>query len=176
MDTSSWQLFELQALFNIEKGTRLTKADMKPGNIPFVGATAFNNGVTAMIGNDNALHPANVITVAYNGSVGEAFYQETQFWASDDVNILYPKFRLNRNIALFFLPLIRAVGKNYAFVNKWKIEDMAVSMILLPVLNDNSPDWRFMETFMEDQLKLARETIKFFRPNARFTIGEKGTH
>ena len=55
MDTSSWQLFELQTLFNIEKGTRLTKADMKPGDIPFIGATAFHNGITAMIGNSDAL-------------------------------------------------------------------------------------------------------------------------
>ena len=168
MDTSSWQLFELQTLFNIEKGTRLTKADMKPGDIPFIGATAFHNGITAMIGNSDALHPANVITVSYNGSVGEAFYQESQFWASDDVNILYPKFELNRNIALFLIPLIRAAGKNYAFVNKWKIEDMASSTILLPTIRDNCPDWSFMETFIEKQLKLAMATITFFRPDARF--------
>lgn len=166
MNTTSWRPFELRRLFNIEKGTRLTKADMTPGDIPFIGATAFNNGVTAMIGNNEVLHPANVITVAYNGSVGEAFYQENSFWASDDVNILYPKFKLSRNKALFLLPLIRAVGKNYAFANKWKVDDMANSIILLPVLNDNSPNWNFMEMFMERELKRATETIRFFCPNA----------
>ena len=67
MDISSWTPFDLESLFDIKKGTRLTKAEMKPGNIPFIGATAFNNGVTARIGNNEYLHPANVITVSYNG-------------------------------------------------------------------------------------------------------------
>ena len=148
MDTSAWTPFELTFLFDIEKGSRLTKADMKPGNIPFVGATAFNNGVTARIGNNEKLHPANVITVAYNGSVGESFYQEESFWASDDVNILYPRFPLTRNIALFMIPLIRAAGKQYAFVDKWKLDDMRKTGILLPVNNDGSPNYAFMESFM----------------------------
>lgn len=153
MDTSSWSPFALAELFDIEKGTRLTKADMKPGAIHFIGATAFNNGVTAKIGNDEHLHPANVITVSYNGSVGEAFYQEEPFWASDDVNILYPKFSLTREIALFLIPLIRAAGKQYEFIDKWKLEDMKATVIRLPVSENGSPDWTWMESFMAKQLQ-----------------------
>ena len=159
MDISSWTPFDLESLFDIKKGTRLTKAEMKPGNIPFIGATAFNNGVTARIGNNEYLHPANVITVSYNGSVGEAFYQEVSFWASDDVNVLYPKFPLTRNVALFLLPLIRAAGKQYAFVNKWKLEEMKKSGILLPTSEDGSPDWSYMDSFMDVQLKQAGKMI-----------------
>ena len=80
---------------------------MKEGNINFIGASAVNNGVTAHIGNSEHLHPANTITVSYNGSVGEAFYQTQIFWASDDVNVLYPQFHLTPQIALFIQPIIR---------------------------------------------------------------------
>ncbi|MDR2438092.1 MAG: restriction endonuclease subunit S [Planctomycetaceae bacterium] len=48
----------------------------------------------------------NKITVSYNGSVGWAFYQPTDFLACDDVNVLEPRFNLNRYIAIFITTLI----------------------------------------------------------------------
>ena len=51
IDTSTWKPFPYQALFRIEKGERLTKADMKEGGIRYISASAFNNGITAHIGN-----------------------------------------------------------------------------------------------------------------------------
>lgn len=45
-----------------------------------------NNGCTAMVGNTENMHPANTIIVCYNGSVGETFYQDRPFLASDDIN------------------------------------------------------------------------------------------
>ena len=98
-----YKQFKIGELFEIKKGKRLTKADMIDGNINFIGATSVNNGITARISNDKYIHPSGTITVTYNGSVGEAFYQIEPFWASDDVNVLYPKFQMNEKIALFFL-------------------------------------------------------------------------
>lgn len=40
LDISSWKLFQLSELFNVQKGKRLTKADMKDGKIRFIGASA----------------------------------------------------------------------------------------------------------------------------------------
>ena len=85
MDTREWASFALGALFNIVKGKRLTKAEMKSGETPFIGSSALNNGCTAMIGNDKNQHPENTITVCYNGSVGETFYQNKPYIASDDM-------------------------------------------------------------------------------------------
>lgn len=133
----------------MEKGTRLTKADMKSGTINFIGASAANNGVTAHIGNTEHLHPANTITVSYNGSVGEAFYQTQTFWASDDVNVLYPKFSMTPQVALFFLPIIRKVGKRYAFENKWKLEDMESETIPLPCHPNGQPDYDYMGAYIQ---------------------------
>lgn len=46
IDTSEWQEFQIGELFDIVKGTRLTKANMREGNNRFIGASAVNNGVT----------------------------------------------------------------------------------------------------------------------------------
>lgn len=148
IDITNWKEFEISNIFDIVKGTRLTKANMHKGNINFVGASAINNGITCKIGNTEHLHPAGTITVSYNGSVGEAFYQTEVFWASDDINVLYPKFPMNHYIALFILPIIKQIGKHYAFVDKWKKDDMEKDTIPLPILKDNTPNWQYMENYM----------------------------
>lgn len=150
IDTSKWKNFEIGSLFDIVKGTRLTKANMKPGDIRFIGSSAMNNGWTTSIKNDEHLHPANTLTVCYNGSVGETFYQDAPFWASDDVNVLYPKFKMNERIGMFIAPLIRSVGQRYAFVDKWRMEVMEHGEIKLPVDKEGIPDWSYMDLFMQN--------------------------
>ena len=156
LDISSWKLFQISELFNVQKGKRLTKADMKDGKIRFIGASAINNGITAYISNDEHLHPQNTITLSYNGSIGEAFYQDEIFWASDDVNVLYPKFEMNREMAFFIIPLLKTAGKRYAFIDKWKKEDMEKSKIPLPVDKDGNPDYKYMENHIVNKFDMIK--------------------
>ncbi|MGN8833705.1 restriction endonuclease subunit S [Selenomonas montiformis] len=159
IDTSVWKPFEIKRLFKVVKGKRLTKKDMLDGDTPFIGSSAFNNGVTNYIGNDNNVHEGNLITVAYNGSVGETFYHDYKFIASDDVNVLYPKFELNKFIALFLCPIIKKAGRAYEFVDKWKKEDMEKTLIYLPAISKDEPDWQYMETYMKKILEKANRNI-----------------
>lgn len=148
---STWRDFIISDLFDIVKGTRLTKKDMRMGGIRYIGASAVNNGITAYIANDTDLHPANTITVAYDGSVGASFYQDKPFWASDAVNVLYPKFALNRDIAMFIIPIITKVGKEkYEFRDKWKKEYMEKDAIKLPATSDGQPDFAYMERTIKE--------------------------
>lgn len=159
IDTSKWKYFPISSLFDVVKGTRLTKADMRDGEINFIGASAVNNGITAHISNDEHIHPANTITIAYNGSVGEAFYQDKQFWASDDVNVLYPKFEMNRFIAFFIIPVLKKAGQRYAFIDKWKKEDMKKDCILLPVDENHQPDFSYMESYIKNVEEKAKSNL-----------------
>lgn len=159
IDIKDWQPFALESLFDVVKGSRLTKADMKEGNIRYIGATAFNNGITNYIGNNEEIHPSGTLTVCYNGSIGQTYYQDKEFWATDDVNVLYPKFSMNKYIALFLVPLIRSVGRNYAYTDKWKIEDMKSSIVCLPVNEQNQPNWAYMEQYMKTIEKQVRTSI-----------------
>lgn len=162
VDTREWGSFALGTLFNIVKGKRLTKAEMKSGKIPFIGSSALNNGCTAMIGNDKNQHPENTITVCYNGSVGETFYQDQPYIASDDVNVLYPKFTMNRQIALFIVPLIKGVSSRYDYIDKWKKEAMEADKIYLPVDKTGQPDWAYMEEYMRKVEERVKKTINTF--------------
>lgn len=159
IDVSGWGEFRMEDIFDVIKGTRLTKADMKDGTIKFVGSSAMNNGETHRIENNEKLHPANTITVCYNGSVGETFYQDEIFWASDDVNVLYPKFDMTKLMAMFICPIIKSVGQKYAFIDKWKQEDMKNETIRLPITSTGEPDWQYMEDYMRKIMDKSQQII-----------------
>lgn len=149
LKTEAWDSFELKKLFDIKKGQRLTKADMKPGSVPYVGASDTGNGVTARIG-QAPIHEGGTISVSYNGSVAEAFYQPEPYWATDDVNVLYPKgFKLTPEAALFICTLIRLEKYRFNYGRKWHLERMRDSIIKLPVTAEGSPDWAFMEQYIK---------------------------
>lgn len=104
LGVETWKDFCLGDYFEIKKGKRLTSDEQTEGSTPYIGAIDSNNGIANYIGQD-AIHAGNTISLSYNGSVGEAFYQPKPFWATDDVNVLY--FReengvaFNKYIALF---------------------------------------------------------------------------
>lgn len=151
LNKGTWKWFKLgdKRLFIIKKGKRLTKADMIDGDIRYIGAIEGNNGVSGYIANDKYLHPANTITVSYNGSVAEAYYQDKKYWATDDVNVLYPQFELNQYIALFITTIIRKEKYRFNYGRKWDKELMEESQIKLPVDLQGNPDWKFMEDYIK---------------------------
>lgn len=148
LSARDWGAFELQELFEIRKGQRLTKADMLPGTTPYVGASDTNNGVTATVGQP-PIHEGGTISVSYNGSVAEAFYQPVSYWATDDVNVLYPRrFTLTPATALFICTIIRMEKYRFNYGRKWHLDRMRESTIKLPITETGDPDWSYMENYI----------------------------
>jgi hypothetical protein len=148
LENFRWKLFKLDRLFDLKKGRRLTKAHMQEGATVFIGATDKNNGITSMVG-QQALHPGNTITVSYNGSVAEAFYQPIPYWCSDDVNVLYPKFILTPALATFICAIIRQEKYRFNYGRKWNLERMRESEIHLPADATGQPDWDLMTAYIQ---------------------------
>jgi hypothetical protein len=146
--TSRWKPFGLGRLFDLRKGRRLTKANMVPGTTPYVGASDTSNGVTARIG-QKPIHQGNTISLTYNGSVAEAFYQPVPYWATDDVNVLYPRFRLTPEIGLFLCTVIRMEKFRFNYGRKWHLDRMRESHIRLPATPAGEPDWEFMAHYVK---------------------------
>lgn len=151
LDVASWKEFCVGDLFEIKKGKRLTSDDQTDGETPYIGAIDSNNGVANYIG-QAAIHDGNTISLSYNGSVGEAFYQLRPFWATDDVNVLYFKeengIAFNKYIALFICAVLRQEKYRYSYGRKWVLESMRTTIIKLPE-KDGRPDYSFMESYMK---------------------------
>jgi hypothetical protein len=152
METKNWKWFRYDEIFDIKKGKRLTKANMVNGDIPYIGATDSNNGITARVSNSEHLHSANTITVSYNGSIAEAYYQTKMFWATDDVNVLYPKFEMTPFSALFLTTIINKEKYRFNYGRKWDKELMQVSKIKLPIDKTDNPDWQWIEKYVKESL------------------------
>lgn len=144
--TGDWGDFSVSELFEVKKGKRLTKEDQTDGETPYVGAIDSNNGVSNRIG-QKAIHDGGTISLSYNGSVGEAFYQPEAFWATDDVNVLYPKrgTRLNQWTGLFICTILRQEKYRYSYGRKWVLDSMNETAIRLPQTPEGKPDWGEME-------------------------------
>lgn len=149
LDVKEWKNYQLKDLFDFVKGKRLTKEDIIPGEINFLGAISDNNGVREKIDTEYYWE-GNCITVNYNGSVGEAFYQEKKFWASDDVNVLYAKktWKMNKFIALFIITVIKANKYRFSYGRKWTMDKMKDFIIKLPSKCDGSPNFEYMENYI----------------------------
>ncbi len=148
LSTDAWSSFRYDQLFEIKKGQRLTKAAMSAGETPFIGAIDAKNGRRQSV-DAEPNHPGNTITVNYNGSVAEAFYQPEPYLASDDVNVLYPKFDMTPLSAMFLCTLIRLEKFRFSYGRKWRLGRMKESVIKLPTAKDGTPDWAFMESFVK---------------------------
>lgn len=151
IDKENWSEYRMGDLFNFIKGRRLTKADMIVGDTNYLGAISENNGVRQHIQAESEdICSPNCITVNYNGSVGEAFYQSEPFWASDDVNILYANgWEMNKYNALFIVTVIKANRYRFSYGRKWTLEKMKDTILKLPQAEDGSPDFTYMENYIK---------------------------
>lgn len=171
LNTSRWNWFRYDEIFEIHKGFYNKKPENHTGNnIPFIGAIDNNNGVSeyydvqdveeaSKTGDDNnaplseKIFEGNCITVSNNGSVGYAFYQAKPFTCTHDVNPLYLHSKwnqeLNPYIALFLCSLIEKERYRWTYGRKWRPKRMPSSLIKLPVDNTGNPDWQFMEDYIK---------------------------
>ncbi len=149
LEIKKWKYFSFNELFKIEKG-RETFMGNKNGEFVFISATRENNGVTDFVSNGNKIFEENTITVPSNGaSTGEAFYQDKKYFATGDVNILIPLFKLNKYIALFLTTIIRLEKYRFSYGRKWGKDRMLDSKIKLPNNERGEPDWGFMENYIK---------------------------
>lgn len=167
INVDNWKLFEFSKIFRIEKGFYNKKPESSGnGNIPFLGATDSNNGVTgyytldeietsSKTGNepnetlDRKIFSGKAVCVTNNGSVGYAYYQDNQFTCSHDVNPLYRiDGEFNQFTGLFIASIIMKDRYRWGYGRKWRPDRMKKSKILLPATKTGEPDWLWMESFI----------------------------
>lgn len=160
VDVSGWGTFVLGEIADVTKGSRLRRQDMIEGTYRHIGASAMNNGVTRTVGNDEHLNDPHCLTVAYDGSIGESFYQDEKFWATDAVNIVRVKDDIDQHAYLFLATVLRVVGKGYKYTDKWTAKKMTVEEIRLPQTADGKPDWEYMSEHMRKHAEVGKARVE----------------
>lgn len=153
LNTNEWKPFEIGELFDVQ----LSKGDLKLnevdcGIIPLISSGDTNNGYIgkiSKIGDGKAeIFTKNKITL---DMFGNAYYQDKDFFAVSHgrVNILSPKFELNKYIGLFIIPIIEMEQYKYSY-GRAIYSKVAENMIInLPATEQGIPDWKFMEQYIK---------------------------
>lgn len=146
LDIENWNYFSLSEIFTFKRGKEIINK-CEDGNIPLISSSEKNNGIGMYI-NNGFLIDGNVITLAINGSIGEAFYQPHPFCATTDIIALCPKFTLNKYIGLFTCAVLRKEKYRFNYGRKWGYERLINFKIKLPTQN-YKPDFEFMENYIK---------------------------
>lgn len=156
LNVEEWKEFRLDELFEINYGTFIsTKSeDGAIGSTPYITTTANNNGIGRYIKREPD-YPANSLTIATDGTIGEVFYQETAYCASNITGVLIPRFEFNPYIAMFLITILKQERFRYSYGRKWSIQKVRETVVRLPEKEGN-PDWKFMEEYVKS-LKWSRE-------------------
>lgn len=153
LDEIEWQPFAIEDIFTISPGKRLEKRNMGHGQRPFIGASDSNNGVTSFVNNKNESLDSNVLGINYNGSVCEAFYHPYECIFSDDVKRLHLKHKADSEALLLFMGVaIRQQKVKYQYAYKFNEQRMKRQAIMLPVSNDGTPDYNYMEQYATNMM------------------------
>ncbi len=148
LKTQNWRYYTLLELFEIE-GTKTTPIveleEYGPGPFPYVTTQASSNGIGGLY--DFSTEAGNVLTVD-SAVLGFCSYQPKAFSASDHVEKLTPRFKLNKYIAIFLVTIINKEQYRYNYGRKCSQARMKEISIKLPS-KGGAPDFDFMENYIK---------------------------
>lgn len=165
LEEKEWKEFYIKDLFRIQSGKRLIKAHINQGQVPFIGATDSNNGITNWVSNTNSSLDSNLLGVNYNGSIVENFYHPYTCVFSDDVKRFHLKDVVKSKFVYLFFKVILLQQKNkYTYAYKFNSQRMHKQKILVPVDNRKAPDYAYMEQYIKNlMLKKYNAYIEYQR-------------
>lgn len=144
-----WEWFLINELFDVS-GTKTTPKrkleEIGKGEYPYVTTQSTNNGVEGFY---NFFTEEGNALVIDSAVAGFCSYQEKNFSASDHVEKLSPKLKLNKYIGLFLQTIINLEQFRYSYGKKFNQEKIRNTKIKLPVDKNGNPDWQFMEDYIK---------------------------
>ena len=164
LNVQEWKEFDIKYLFEIGAGNYYSSDEYEEGTTPYVSASATNNGVGQMINLKPDFEGNQIVT----GKVEcKAFYQDSPFSATSDVNVFTPKFEMSKEVGLFLTSIIsfNENGK-WSYGRQCRVGDSKGIIIKLPVQHNEDgslvidankkysddgyvPDWEFMENYIK---------------------------
>ena len=147
-------------VFNIARGTRLTKKNQKAGNIPFITAGIKHDGLKQKISNEGLTAYKNCITIDMFGFVK---YRNYLFFCDDNIITLTPKSDYSDNEMVYFaLCLAQQTKGKYDYGRQCRLKNIADYVVPSP---EEIPSWVYdMKVPTFDDMSEAKTTEKVELP------------
>ena len=143
-----WGEFFIEDIAQIVSGRDIYETERKKGLVPYISATANNNGIGYFVGNTNETLEENCLSVNRNGSVGYAFYHNYKALFSNDCR----KLRLKNKspfVGKFISRIITGQKDKYGYGYKMGTGRIKRQKILLPIDKKGEPDYVYMENYIK---------------------------
>ncbi len=166
IDVSDWGEFRVGDLFDIRPTKSLGKTNQylfdDNGQVPVVVNSAQNNGIggyTMYTATENG----GIITFSDTTDANSIFYQHEPFVGYSHVQGMYPKCdKWSETSMLFFVGVFKAcaLDMGFSYANKFR-RDLAANLIVkLPITSIGTPDWAYMEQFMQQQMDKSQQLVE----------------
>lgn len=160
LDSREWKEFFIEDVAEIISGRDIYEKERIEGNIPYITATANNNGIGYFVDNNNETLESDCLSVNRNGSVGYCFYHPYYALYGNDTRKLRPKVQ-NKYTSLFLAMAISKQRFKYGYGYKMGTGRLKRQKILLPTNDLKLPDWAFMEAYMrQKEQEILKPTIE----------------
>ena len=152
LSEKTWDSFSISDIFDILPGKRLVAADTTPGDRPFIGALDNSNGIARFVNDTNVSLDKNVLGVNYDGNgMVIGFYHPYECIFSDSVKRFHLKNHEDKAFVLLFMKVAILQQKSkFGYLYKFNAERMANTRIMLPVTDDGTPDYEYMEQYAKN--------------------------
>ena len=151
-------------LFKVYRGTRITTSNRVIGDVPLVTAGSENMGITEYIDNPEQTLFNDTIDVSLTIDMfGNCFTRDYEFNADDNILVLQNN-ALNLQHMLFINSVFqKALHSQFNYGSQFRLHSLDALTIELPVTNNGTPDYDFMQTFIKAQEKLLMQRLDKFR-------------
>ena len=181
LNDKEWRPFPLDSLekdgifniFSTSSGIDKNKLENLEGNIPYITRTDKNNGIENFIGKQlNSkwnIDKGNVITIGLDTQT--VFYQPNYFYTGQNIQIL-SNDNLNYYTAMFIIPLLKILLKKFSWGgNGATLTRLKKSKIMLPINDNGTPDYIFMETYTKEKEKnMLKKYVEYIKVQDKFDM------
>ena len=160
-----WKEFRIGDLFDNFHGKRLTNANRKTGNIPFLTASEINQGVSAFLKNEKLDKYKDSITIDMFGHV---FFHNYECSGDDNIYFFISE-KLSNTIKRFISQCMQNSCYRFSYGKQFRQKFADKLIILLPVSENGKPDFDFMENYIHE---LEQEKLSEYKAYAQKLVSE----
>ena len=148
LKSREWRSFVVKDIADVFSGRDIYAQERIEGSTPLVTAVGTNNGIGYFVGNDNESRAKNSISVVRNGaSVGKAFFHKYSALYGNDCRRIMLRFSDSEYVSLFITQVIAMQNKAFSYSRKLGTSRLENLRIMLPITDQGTPDYDFMELF-----------------------------
>lgn len=175
LNNVKWGEFKIGDIFEINN-LKATHSDnlAKDGYIPYITRTSFNNGVSDFVNssNKNIMSPGNCII--FGAENADFFYHPYKNVITGNKLYSIRHKKMNKYNGLYLVQAFRntILGANFGYSNGLIPSRLARRTIILPTSDGNTPDWIYMENYIDSLNKQSHSKLIYFLNDQLHKLGE----